>query len=95
MAFTLGLLAVVARHMELSVFVQNAATMLGLGVGVDYSLFVIMRFKGELRAEGPNRPRRPSGRAVTRTLRTSGETVVASGVTSSPPCPRSSWSTST
>ncbi|MEV7863155.1 MMPL family transporter [Streptomyces hirsutus] len=78
---TLGLLAVVARHTELSVFVQNAATMLGLGVGVDYSLFVIMRFKDELRAEGPDPAADAVERAVARTLRTSGETVVASGVT--------------
>ncbi|GGY01248.1 MMPL family transporter [Streptomyces djakartensis] len=80
-AFTLGLLAVLARHTELSVFVQNAATMLGLGVGVDYSLFVIMRFKDELRAEGPQPSADAVERAVARTLRTSGETVVASGVT--------------
>ncbi|MER5462461.1 MMPL family transporter [Streptomyces sp. NPDC002668] len=80
-AFTLGLLAVIARHMELSLFVQNAATMLGLGVGVDYSLFVIMRFKGELRAEGEKPSAQAVEHAVTRTLRTSGETVVASGVT--------------
>ncbi|MFF3399034.1 MMPL family transporter [Streptomyces sp. NPDC002659] len=80
-AFTLGLLAVIARHTELSVFVQNAATMLGLGVGVDYSLFVIMRFKQELRAEGPEPSADAVERAVARTLRTSGETVVASGVT--------------
>ncbi|MCS0638369.1 MMPL family transporter [Streptomyces sp. LP05-1] len=80
-AFTLGLLAVLARHTELSVFVQNAATMLGLGVGVDYSLFVIMRFKEELRAEGPEPSADAVERAVARTLRTSGETVVASGFT--------------
>ncbi|MCQ0023876.1 MMPL family transporter [Streptomyces somaliensis DSM 40738] len=80
-AFTLGLLAVLARHTEISVFVQNAATMLGLGVGVDYSLFVIMRFKDELRAEGPDPSADAVERAVARTLRTSGETVVASGVT--------------
>ncbi|MFF3767036.1 MMPL family transporter [Streptomyces sp. NPDC001922] len=80
-AFTLGLLALLARHTELSVFVQNAATMLGLGVGVDYSLFVIMRFKDELRAEGPDPSADAVERAVARTLRTSGETVVASGVT--------------
>ncbi|PWI12138.1 MMPL family transporter [Streptomyces sp. NWU339] len=79
--FALAVLAVVAGRTELSVFVQNAATMLGLGVGVDYSLFMIMRFKSELRAgEGPA-SRANVERALTRTLRTSGETVVASGLT--------------
>lgn len=70
-----AVLAVLARHTELSVFVQNTASMLGLGVGVDYSLFVIARFKEEL-ARG-----RPVEQAVAVTLRTSGETVLFSGVT--------------
>ncbi|MEW2396332.1 MMPL family transporter [Streptomyces sp. NPDC046862] len=73
--FTLGLLAPVAQHHELSVFVQNAATMLGLGVGVDYSLFVITRFKEQL-ARGQD-----VASAVAATLRTSGHTVLASGAT--------------
>jgi putative drug exporter of the RND superfamily len=72
---TLGLLALVARRHELSLFVQNSATMLGLGVGVDYSLFMISRFTGELRTGCT------VDHAVARTLRTSGETVVASGIT--------------
>ncbi|NJQ13695.1 MMPL family transporter [Streptomyces bohaiensis] len=78
--FAFGLLAVVARQVELSVFVQSAAAMLGLGVGVDYSLFMIMRFKDELRAEGDS-SREAVERAMARTLRTSGETVLASGLT--------------
>jgi RND superfamily putative drug exporter len=72
---TLGLLALVARRYELSLFVQNSATMLGLGVGVDYSLFMISRFTRELRTGCTVE------QAVARTLRTSGETVVASGIT--------------
>ncbi|MFE4916464.1 MMPL family transporter [Streptomyces sp. NPDC056652] len=79
--FALAVLALVARHTELSVFVQNAATMLGLGVGVDYSLFMIMRFKSELPAGGGPLSREDRERALARTLRTSGETVVASGIT--------------
>ncbi|NJP66793.1 MMPL family transporter [Streptomyces spiramenti] len=78
--FAFGLLAVIARQVELSVFVQSAAAMLGLGVGVDYSLFMIMRFKDELRAEG-SPSREGTERALARTLRTSGETVLASGLT--------------
>ncbi|MEU3713672.1 MMPL family transporter [Streptomyces catenulae] len=73
--FTLGLLTPVAQHYELSVFVENAATMLGLGVGVDYSLFMITRFKEQL-ARGES-----VDTAVAATLRTSGHTVIASGVT--------------
>ncbi|NDZ80945.1 MMPL family transporter [Streptomyces sp. SID10853] len=72
---TLGVLAPLAAHTELSVFVENAATMLGLGVGVDYSLFMITRFKEELAAG------KDVEAAVAETLRTSGHTVVASGIT--------------
>ncbi|MEI2731479.1 MAG: MMPL family transporter [Dermatophilaceae bacterium] len=70
-----AVLAVLARHTELSIFVQNTASMLGLGVGVDYSLFVIARFKEEL-ARGAT-----VDDALDATLRTSGETVVFSGIT--------------
>lgn len=72
---TFGVLTPVAAHTELSLFVQNTATMLGLGIGVDYSLFVIARFKEEL-ARG-----RSVDDALATTLRTAGETVVMSGVT--------------
>ncbi len=70
-----AVLAVVARQTELSLFVENTATMLGLGVAVDYSLFVISRFKEEL-AKG-----RTVDEALAITLRTSGETVLFSGIT--------------
>src|SRR5262249_57760749 len=62
---TFGLLAVIARHHELSIFVQNAATMIGLGVSVDYSLFMISRYTEEL-----SRRRHPTA-ALAATLRTS------------------------
>ncbi|MFJ1747401.1 MMPL family transporter [Streptomyces sp. NPDC088116] len=73
--FTLGLLSPVSQQYELSVFVENAATMLGLGVGVDYSLFMVTRFKEQL-AKGES-----VDDAVAATLRTSGHTVIASGAT--------------
>jgi RND superfamily putative drug exporter len=73
--FSFAVLTMLARSYELSVFVQNTATMLGLGVGVDYSLFVIARFKEELAAG------RTVDEAIATTMRTSGETVVFSGVT--------------
>jgi RND superfamily putative drug exporter len=72
--FTFGTLSVMARHYELSIFVQNAATMIGLGVSVDYSLFIITRFSDELR-QGRDR-----AAALATTLRTSGETVFFSGL---------------
>ncbi|KAK1178731.1 MMPL family transporter [Streptomyces sp. NBS 14/10] len=72
---TFAILSVLADSYDLSVFVQNTATMLGLGVGIDYSMFMIRRFRDEL--EGGE----PVPRALRIALATSGETVVASGVT--------------
>ncbi|HCX85000.1 MAG TPA: MMPL family transporter [Micrococcales bacterium] len=72
---TFAVLSLIAGQVELSVFVQNAATMLGLGVGVDYSLFLITRFREELAAG------RDQDEALATTLRTSGETVLFSGIT--------------
>ncbi|WP_405160290.1 MMPL family transporter [Nocardia sp. NBC_01499] len=73
--FALGVLGFIAPHVELSIFVQNIVLMFGLGVGVDYSLIMIKRFKEEL-AIG-----RDVRSAVATTLGTSGHTVIASGVT--------------
>lgn len=73
--WTLGLLSVLARFVELSLFVQNTATMLGLGVAVDYSLLLISRFREQGTAGAVVED------ALSVTLRTAGHTVVASGVT--------------
>ena len=39
----------VAQITELSIYVQNVATMLGLALAIDYSLFMVSRFREELR----------------------------------------------
>jgi RND superfamily putative drug exporter len=44
-AITLGCTAVVAHFAPLSVLVINVATMLGLGLGIDYALLVVSRFR--------------------------------------------------
>jgi putative drug exporter of the RND superfamily len=43
----LGLVAVVAQIWELSIFVINMLTGMGLALGIDYSLFVISRYREE------------------------------------------------
>jgi RND superfamily putative drug exporter len=43
----LGLVALVAQPFELSVFVVNMLTGMGLALGIDYSLFVVSRFREE------------------------------------------------
>lgn len=74
LGLTFGLLSLLASRFELSIFVQNAATMIGLGVSVDYSLIIISRYAEELRRG------RDRFEALVTTLRTSGETVLSSGL---------------
>jgi len=57
------------------VFVLNITTMVGLGVGIDYSLLVVTRFREEL-----NRGLSPTDAAI-RTIQTAGSAVVTSGLT--------------
>ena len=61
--------------MELSIFTVNLATLLGLGLGLDYSLFLASRFREEM-ARGREVPE-----AVARTLATAGQAVTYSGLT--------------
>jgi RND superfamily putative drug exporter len=69
-----GALTWLASVVELNVIVQSNATMLGLGVSMDYSLIMIRRFIDEVASS--NR-----GVALTNTMRTAGRTVAASGTT--------------
>ncbi|HUL03543.1 MAG TPA: MMPL family transporter [Gemmatimonadales bacterium] len=71
----LGLVTIAARYQTMSVFVLNITTMVGLGVGVDYSLLIVTRFREEL-----NRGLSAADAAV-RTIETAGSAVVTSGVT--------------
>jgi uncharacterized membrane protein YdfJ with MMPL/SSD domain len=58
---------------EMSIYVTNMASMIGIGVAVDYSLFVVSRFRRELQA-GATRDD-----ALRRALSSSGTAVVFSG----------------
>ncbi|MFJ2829856.1 MMPL family transporter [Streptomyces sp. NPDC087263] len=72
---TLAGLRLLAQFTEVSTFAANLALVLGLGLGVDYSLFVINRYREE-RAAG-----HAQQAAVVRATATAGRTVVFSGVT--------------
>jgi len=71
----LGLVTIAARYTPMSVFVLNITTMVGLGVGIDYSLLIVTRFREEL-----NRGLSPADAAI-RTVETAGSAVVTSGLT--------------
>ena len=60
---------------DISVFAINVITLLGLGMAVDYSLFVVSRFREEL-ANGRDVPE-----AIRITVATAGRTVLVSGLT--------------
>jgi len=71
----LGLVNVAAGFYPMSVFVLTIISMLGLGVGIDYSLLVVTRFREEM-----NRGR-GAREAAQRTIATAGKAVVTSGLT--------------
>ena len=80
----IGVLAVIGTYFALrllvtvtdvSVFALNITTALGLGLAIDYSLFIVTRFREELAAG------RDVGPAVVATMRTAGRTVVFSALT--------------
>lgn len=74
-AISLTIIGLLARVMPMSVFVLNLTSMIGLGVGIDYSLLMVTRFREEL-----NRGLR-SREAAARTLTTAGAAVITSGLT--------------
>lgn len=77
MAITISLAVVglLASVMPMSVFVLNMVSMIGLGVGIDYSLLVVTRFREELNAGLRH------AEAAVRTFRTAGSAVLTSGAT--------------
>ncbi len=70
-----AVLRVLTIFVSVSIFAQNLVTMLGLGLAVDYALFMVSRFREEL----PNQP--DTRHAVMRTMATAGRTVAFSGIT--------------
>ncbi|MBB5083240.1 MMPL family transporter [Nonomuraea endophytica] len=71
----LALLRLLTEVTEVSVFSLNVVTMLGLGLAIDYSLFVLSAFREEVRQGATNE------QAVVRTMATAGRTVAFSGLT--------------
>jgi RND superfamily putative drug exporter len=65
---------VIAVHTPTSVFVLNIATAVGLGISIDYSLFLVRRFREEVAAG------RAVEEAVCWTVATAGEAILFSGL---------------
>ena len=70
---TLAIIWVFANFMELSTYLQNLVSLIGLGIAIDYSLLIVYRFREEL-ARGSSRDE-----AIVTTMATAGRAVVFSG----------------
>ncbi len=75
-AATLAITGLLAQRWHLSILVQNLATMLGLGLGIDYALLMVSRFREAISA-GHNGPTASviAARQAGRTLLISASTV--------------------
>ena len=74
-SMALGAAALLAHFLQLSILVQNLATMLGLGLGIDYALLMVSRFREAL-AEGYD-----PGPAADIAARQAGRTLIISATT--------------
>src|SRR3989440_354758 len=71
---TMAVIYAIGLHISMSVFVLNIASIIGLGISIDYSLFMIRRFRDELAA----------GRSISDAtgwmVATAGESILFSGL---------------
>jgi uncharacterized membrane protein YdfJ with MMPL/SSD domain len=73
LATTFAAIALIANQTDMSIFVTNLATMIGLALAIDYSLFLVSRFREELLHHDVEE-------AVVRTMATVGKAVAVSGI---------------
>lgn len=71
---SLGVLSILAGFTQVNVFAHSVVTLLGLGLAIDYGLFMVSRFREELNRGGGQDVRT----AVRRATGTAGKTVVFS-----------------
>ncbi len=70
---TLGIIWIFANFMELTTYLTNLVTLIGLGIAIDYSLLIVYRFREELRRTASR------DEAIVTTMGTAGRAVVFSG----------------
>jgi RND superfamily putative drug exporter len=76
----LAVVRLITTVTEVSVFSINVISLLGMGLAIDYALFVISRYREELAKLPVDDPQAPRA-AMAVTMRTAGRTVVFSGLT--------------
>jgi RND superfamily putative drug exporter len=72
---TFAVLRIASEMTVVSIFALNLTTGLGLGLAIDYSLFIVSRYREELARSGPG------PEALRATMRTAGRTVMFSSLT--------------
>jgi uncharacterized membrane protein YdfJ with MMPL/SSD domain len=72
---TFLMLRVASEFTSMSIFALNLVTGLGLGLAIDYSLFMVSRYREEIARSGPG------ALAMRRTMATSGRTILFSSLT--------------
>ena len=77
---SLALVRLLTGFTDVSIFSVNVISLLGMGLAIDYALFVISRFREELSALPTDHPDAVS-QAIVRTMATAGRTVLFSGLT--------------
>jgi len=83
---TFLILRIASEFGSISIFALNLTTGLGLGLAIDYSLFMVSRYREELAGRGVDSEHVPAGRterweALRATMRTAGRTVLFSSLT--------------
>jgi uncharacterized membrane protein YdfJ with MMPL/SSD domain len=73
---SLAVLRLLVNFMDISTYAVNILSALGMGLAIDYSLFMVMRFREELKGD-----ERDVQGALKRTMATSGRTVLFSALT--------------
>ena len=76
LASSAGALFLASQVFEVSIWAMNFALMFALALGIDYALFIVVRFRGALFGS-----KRPVVDAVAETMDTAGKAVLFSGIT--------------
>ena len=71
---TLGVLGIATTFTSFDLFTEIVTPMIGLGVGIDYSLFILTRFREEIK-RNPDK-----NEAVAQTMTTTGKSIFFSGI---------------
>jgi len=72
-ALSLGAAVIISQYWPMTILLQNIVTMIGLGIGIDYCLLMLSRFREEMSVDPEPE------RAAIRALRTAGHTIALSG----------------